>query len=110
MQNKSFTLDGSGKAKIVAPCPCEAVDIICAAHTFTFQYARRADEIQTGTNQTAGDAIGDATSAAQWSATYFEFRAESSRFKPWNTGDVIGYILGTAADAVGVRPRRPGGS
>ncbi len=47
MQNKNFTLDGSGKATITAPCPCEAIDLYIVGatpHTFTFQYALRPDE------------------------------------------------------------------
>lgn len=108
MQNKNFTLDGSGKATITAPCPCEGVDIICLTHTFTFAYAARGDEVAQP--EQANKPLGDAISAAQWSATYFEFKAEGPRSKPWNTGDTIGFVVGTAADVVGVRPRRPGGS
>jgi hypothetical protein len=107
MQNKSFTLDGSGLGTIKAPCPCEAVDIIDVS-AFTFQYAARADEVAQP--EQASKAIGDAVAAAQYTATYFEFKAESPRFKPWNTGDTIGFVVGTAAHTVGVRPRRPGGS
>ncbi len=63
MQNKNFTLDGSGKATIVSPCPCEAVDLYIAGatpHTFTFQYAARADEVAQP--EQAGKGVGDAIS------------------------------------------------
>jgi len=124
MQNKNFTLDGSGKATITAPCPCEAVDLYITGatpHTFTFAYALRPDEgpiLAVGGADAsgmpdpskAGQPIGDAISAAQWSANYFEFKAESGRFKPWAAGEVVGFVVGTAADVVVVRPRRPGGS
>src|SRR6266849_2537375 len=111
MQNKNFTLDGSGKATITAPCPCEAVDLYIVGatpHTFTFQYAARADEVAQ--SEQSGKGVGDPISAAQWSANYFEFKAESGRFKPWNTGEVIGFVVGTATEVVVVRPRRTGGS
>jgi len=86
MQNLKLVLDGSGNGTVKAPCPCEAVDVISAA-TFNFQFAARADE--TAQPEQAGKGVGDAVAAAQYSGTYFEFKAEGPRFKPFNAGDVI---------------------
>jgi len=122
MQNAKLTLDGGGNGTVKAPCPCESVDIICLTATFNFQFARRPDEAPIlavgGANASgvpdpsqANLGIGDAVAAAQISATYFEFKADGPRFKPWNTGDTIGFITGGGASSViGIRPRRPGGS
>lgn len=97
MQGKNLTLSGAGLGTVVAPCACEAVDIISVAHTFTFQYA-------DGTS--AANPIGDAVSAAAYSATYFEFKADNGgKGFAWAAGQTIGYIVGTAADVIGIRPR-----
>lgn len=114
MQNKNFTLDGSGKATIVAPCSCDEIEIYCSAHTFTFQYAVRGDEapamVDGPQKPTKGDALGDASSAEAYATTLFKFVADSPRGAPWKAGDIIGYVVGTAADVVVVRPRKAAGS
>lgn len=95
MQNKLLILSGGGLGNVTAPCVTEAVDLISTAHTFTFQFA-----------DGNGNAIGDPVNAAQISATYFEFKADSGgKGFTWAAGQVIGFIVGTAADNIGIRPR-----
>jgi hypothetical protein len=120
MQNQNVVLDGTGKATVKASCPAEAFEFYCLAHTFTFQYALRADEaptLATGPNSSgtpdpskAAQPNGDAVSAEPWTATLFKFIAESARNKPWAAGETVGFLVGTAADTIVCRPRRAGGS
>ncbi len=86
---------GSGLGTVKAPCACEAVDIISVAHGFSFQYA-----------DVNGVAIGDAVNAAAYTTTYFEFKADNGgKGFCWAAGATIGFITGTAADVIGIRPR-----
>ncbi|SRR6266481_4823739 len=106
MQNQNVVLDGSGKATVKATCPSEAFEFYSGAHSFTFQYGLRSDEIPQGGSQTAGQAQGDAAAAEAISATDFKFIAETARGKPWAVNDVVGYLVGTAADVIACRPRQ----
>jgi hypothetical protein len=110
MQNQNITLDGTGKATVKATCPAEAFEFYSGAHSFTFQFGLRGDEIPQGGNQTPGMATGDAAAAEVLGTTEWKFIAETSRNKPWAVNDIVGYLVGTAADVIVCRPRRPGGS
>lgn len=96
MQNKSLALSAGGAGTVVAPCVCEAVDIISVAATFQFQYA-----------DGNGNPIGDPVSAAAYSATYFEFKADNGgKGFCWQQGQTIGFITGgQVSGTIGIRPR-----
>src|SRR5260370_36829286 len=122
MQNQNVGIDGSGKATVKAQCSAEAFEFYPGAHTFTFQYALRPDEAPIlavgGANASgapdpskANQPNGDAAAAevtGTVAARPWKFIAESARFKPWNTGHTVGFLVCTAADVTLVRPGLPG--
>lgn len=114
MLAKNLVLSG-GAGTIIAPCPCDEVELYSLTATFKFQYAVRSDEAPTMISgpqkPTTADPVGDACSAESISATLFKFVADSPRGAPWKQGDTIGFISsGGSTDTIVIRPRKAAGS
>jgi hypothetical protein len=108
MQGQIVAMTGSA-VNIPAPCACEGFRIYSNAHTFTFQWCLRANEISPTSGQTAGQAAGAAISAEAASATDFWIEVVAPNGNPFQAGEVIGIAIGTNTDPLYVRPIRPGG-
>ncbi len=97
MQNKSFTIGAGGTVPITAPCACEAFDIVCTTHAFSFTY---------GDDARAGVMIGAAAPADVLATSFWRTTVYCSKGQPFLPGETIGMVTGTAADTVYVRPHK----
>jgi hypothetical protein len=108
MQAQTIAMTGSA-VNIPAPCACEGFRIYSLAHTFTFQWVTRANELSPTSGVPAGQAVGAAVSAEAASTTDFWMEVVAPNGNPFQAGEVIGIAIGTNADPLYIRPVRPGG-
>jgi hypothetical protein len=94
---------------ITAPCNCEGFRLYSLAHTFTYQWVTRANEVDPASGVKAGAPTGAAISAEESSASDFFVEVVAPNGNPFVGGEIIGVAIGTNADVLYCRPIRPGG-
>lgn len=95
---------------VASPCAAEGLRLYSLAHSFTFQWVTRANEIDPASGVKAGAPTGAAISAEESSASDFFVEVIAPRGNPFIGGEVIGVAIGTNADVLYARPIRPGNS